>query len=328
MTNLDSIKIEVPNECIIHLGDRFVNTTTTNNNANQIKNISTLNGTGVIGYKSTLYDHIRGVSIFELSAKILGPDYFEGITLNTIHQVADTINDSKQLIIDPYKFIESATVHKADITNNLKFDVLDRKLFNTLATLPVNKKYDVTHYNVKSNLGVTYRNKAKTVRDRLIFYCKTTELLAKDKDLRKQPYATKVFNQFKNVLRVESNHSQHKEYKHIFGSCNLLDMLSSTANVNYDKFTKLTHNKTDLVLFPEFEGMKFGEIMRYGGYKYICDGCNMDWQLIDKVMRIYTGKNYSRDIKPLQAWYNTYNQTTRIVDFDVIKHIKELLLAA
>jgi hypothetical protein len=45
-------------------------------------------------------------------------------------------------------------------------------------------------------------------------------------------------------------------------------------------------------------------------------------------MRIYTGKNYSRDIKPLQAWYNTYNQTTRIVDFDVIKHIKELLLAA
>jgi len=327
MTKLDSIKIEVPNDCILSLGDRFVNTQSYNSKDAQIKNISTLNGTGVLGYKSTLYDHIRGVSIFELSAKILGADYPQSIHLGTIQQVADTINDSKLITIDPYKFIESAIIHKIDITDNLRPDVLDKKLFNTLATLPVNKKYDVTHYNLKTNLGVTYRNKATSIRDRLIFYCKTTELI-KDKELKKQPYAAKVFNQLKGVLRVESNHSQHKEYKHLYGSKNLLDILGSDVKVNYDKFTKLTNKATDLVLFPEFEGMMYKEIIRYGGYKYICESCNMDWQLIDKVMRIYTGKNYSREIRPVKAWYNTHNQNTRIVEFDVIQHIKELLYAA
>jgi hypothetical protein len=327
MTNLDSIKIEVPNDCILQLGDRFVNTQSFNSKETQTKNISTLNGTGVLGYKSTLYDHIRGVSIFELSAKILGENYPKGINLDTIHQVAETINNSKLITIDPYKFIETAIIHKIDITDNLRPDVLDKRLFNTLATLPVNKKYDVTHYNQKTNLGVTYRNKAKTVRDRLIFYCKTTELI-KDKELKKQPYAAKVFNQLKGVLRVESNHSQHKEYNHLYGSKNLLDILGSDVKVNYDKFTKLTNKTTDLVLFPEFEGMKYKEIIKYGGFKYICESCNMDWQLIDKVMRIYNPGNYYRDIDEVRAWYNTHNQNTRIVDFDVIKHIKELLYAA
>jgi hypothetical protein len=166
---------------------------------------------------------------------------------------------------------------------------------------------------------VTFSEKGKDV-NRIFIY--------RDKELRKQPYAVKVFNDFKDVVRVESNHAQLKSLRQLYGSTNLLDILGSNARVNYQRFTSITAKTTDIRLFTEFEGMKWNEIVKREGFRGICERCNMDWFLIDRFIRIHNTNNY-RSVRPeLRAYYNTLNQNTRIVEFDVVQHIKELLYAA
>lgn len=327
MTKLDSIKVKVPNDCILGLGGRFITTNMVDSNKNELQNKSSLTTTGVLGFKSCIVDNRSQHTIFEFSAKILGPDYFEGIHLGTIQQVADTINNSKLLTIDPYKFIERAEVLKADVTDNLKPEITGEKLYNTLALLPISKKYKVTHYDDKKTTGIEWWGQQKTKRDRMILYDKTKSLIA-DKDLRKQPYAVKVFNDFKDVVRVESNHAKLKDLRELFGSTTLLDILGSNARVNHKRFTSITNKSTDIRLFTEFEGMKWNEIVKREGFRGICERCNMDWFLIDRFMRIHNTNNY-RSVRPeMKAYYNTLNQNTRIVEFDVVEHIKQLLLVA
>jgi hypothetical protein len=327
MTKLDSIKVKVPNDCILGLGDRFITTNIVDAKENQLQNKSSLTTTGVLGFKSAIVDNRQQQTIFEFSAKILGADYFEGIHLGTIQQVADTINNSKLLTIDPYKFIESAEVLKLDATDNLRPEITGEKLYNTLALLPISKKYKVTHYESNTTLGIEWWGQQKTKRDRMILYDKTKDLI-RDKELRKQPYAVKVFNDFKDVVRVESNHAQLKSLRQLYGSTNLLDILGSNARVNYQRFTSITAKTTDIRLFTEFDGMKWNEIVKREGFRGICERCNMDWFLIDRFIRIHNTHNY-RGVRPeLRAYYNTLNQNTRIVEFDVIQHIKDLLLVA
>jgi len=327
MTKLDSIKVKVPNDCILGLGDRFITTNIVDAKGNELQNKSSLTTTGVVGFKSSIVDNRQQHTIFEFSAKILGGDYFQGIHLGTIQQVADTINNSKLLTIDPYKFIESAEVLKLDATDNLRPEITGEKLYNTLALLPISKKYKVTHYESKTKLGIEWWGQQKTVRDRMILYDKTKNLIG-DKELRKQPYAVKVFNDFKDVVRVETNHAKLKDLRQLYGSTNLLDILGSNARVNYQRFTSITNKTTEIRLFTEFDGMKWNEIVKREGFRGICERCNMDWFLIDRFIRIHNTNNY-RSVRPeLRAYYNTLNQNTRIVDFDVIQHIKELLYAA
>ena len=327
MANLDSIKVKVPNDCILGLGDRFITTNIVDAKGNELQNKSSLTTTGVVGFKSSIVDNRQQQTIFEFSAKILGPDYFQGINLGTIQQVADIINNSKLLTIDPYKFIESAEVLKLDATDNLRPEITGEKLYNTLALLPISKKYKVTHHENNKTSGIEWWGQQKTVRDRMILYDKTKNLIG-DKELRKQPYAVKVFNDFKDVVRVESNHAQLKDLRQLYGSTNLLDILGSNAKVNYQRFTSITAKTTEIRLFTEFDGMKWNEIVKREGFRGICERCNMDWFLIDRFIRIHNTNNY-RSVRPeLRAYYNTLNQNTRIVDFDVIQHIKDLLLVA
>jgi len=328
MTNLDSIKIQLPNDCLLSLGDRFNHTQSIDNKGRELQNKSTLTTTGLLGFKGVIVDNQKGVSTFEFSAKILGENYPQGINLNTITQVAENINNSKQLTVDVNRFIENAEVLRLDVTDNIRPEVTSEILYSSLALIPVNKKYHVDHYNTKTNLGVVFKGNQKTVRDRLILYDKVKDLL-RDKELRKQPYAIKVFNAFKDVVRVESNHSKFKDLKQLYGSRNLLDILGSDVKVNHKRFTSITNKSTDIKLFTQFEGMKWSEIVKYEGFKGICELCSMDWRLIDMFIRVHNPHNYRRGIREeLKAFYNSLNHNAKTVDINLIEHIKQLLLVA
>ena len=66
------------------------------------------------------------------------------------------------------------------------------------------QKYDISYYRSKSNLGVVWSGKQKTLKDRFIFYDKTKEI-KKDKTLFSTYYSNKITNDFIGVNRIEQN---------------------------------------------------------------------------------------------------------------------------
>lgn len=329
MTRLDSTKILINSEAINGLSEHFVSSQTVNGQGELLTDKQILQYTKCLGLKSVIIDNNTTTASIEISAKILGSNYFEGINQNTIQQAIETINKTGLISLNVNSVIDTAEVLRCDVTDNIKPEIINEVFYKTLASLPIAKKYHIDLYNRQNNLGVVYKGSQKTVRDRIIFYDKTLDLV-KDKALKSRPYAVNLFNQFKGVVRVESNHSQFKQLNKHFGSRNLSDILKSSAKVNYNVFSRIT-DKTkdiDLRLFNQFEGMKFNQIRNYLGDKGIIDLCNNDWQSIERFIRTYNKHNYRHYKKSIQTVYNSLNQETKIIDLNIINHIKQLLYAS
>ena len=326
MVRLDSIKLSVPNEVINSFGNSFITSQSVNSNGQILSDKMTLTNTGVLGFKSVITDNRNSSSTFELSAKILGVDYIEGINQNTIQKAVETINKTKLVNVNVNRFLDTAEVLRCDVTDNIKPEIVNETFYKTLSALPIAKKYHIDLYNTKRNLGVVYKGNQKTVRDRIIFYDKTFDIV-RDKEFKNSPYAHKLFNDFKGVVRVESNHSQFKALQKHFGSRNILTVLKSPVKVNYNVFSRITDNTTDinLSLFSQFEGMKFSSIRNFLGDKGIIEMCNYDWQQIELFIKVYNTNNYRHYKKTIRTVYNSLMQQQNKVDLNIIQHIKQLL---
>jgi len=329
MVRLDSIKLLVKNDVINSYGNQFLDTRTNNGDGILLSDKSSLNKTGLNGFKNVIIDKRNDTASFEFSAKILGSDYFEGINQNTIQKAIENINKTGLIDLNVNKFLDTAEILRVDITDNIKPEINGEIFYKTLASLPIAKKYHTDLFNTKSNLGVVYKGTQKTVRDRIIFYDKTMDLI-RDKSLRQSPYANQLFKQFQNVVRVESNHSEFKGIRKHLGTRNLLDALKTDIKPNYDVFTRITDktNDIDLRLFSQFEGMKFNAIRAYLGDKGIIELCNNDWQQIELFIRVHNKNNYRHYKKTIKSVYNTLNQETKTIDLNIINHIKQLLNVA
>lgn len=329
MVRLDSIKLLVKTDVINSYGNQFLDTRTNNGDGILLSDKSSLNKTGLNGFKNVIIDKRNETASFEFSAKILGSDYFEGINQNTIQSAIENINKTGLIDLNVNKFLDTAEFLKVDVTDNIKPEIINEVFYKTLASLPIAKKYHVDLYNNKSNLGVVYKGSQKTVRDRMIFYDKPLDLI-RDKSLKGLPYANKLFKQFQNVVRVESNHNDFKGIRKHLGTRNLLDALKSNIKPNYDIFTRITDKTTDidLRLFTQFEGMKFNAIRAYLGDKGIIELCNNDWQQIELFIKVHNKNNYRHYKKTIKSVYNTLNQETKTIDLNIINHIKQLLNAA
>lgn len=326
MIRLDSIKLQVSNEVINSFGSSFISSQSADTNGVILTDKLTLNNTGYTGFKSFITDRKTNSSTLEVSAKILGTDYIEGINQNTIQQALETVNKTKHLDINVNRFLDIATVLRCDVTNNIKPEVFNETFYKTLAALPIAKKYHIDLFNTKRNLGVVYKGNQKTVRDRIIFYDKTLDII-RDKEFRNSPYANKLYNDFKGVVRVESNHSQFKALNKHFGDRNLLTVLKSPVKLNYNVFSRITDKTTDvnLALFNQFEGMKFSAIRGYLGDKGIIELCNNDWQQIELFIKVYNTNNYRHFKKHIRTVYNTITAQQSKTDLNIINHIKQLL---
>lgn len=325
MIRLDSTKITLPTQSILSLSDRFQRSTKVEQGV-IISDKSDFKTKDIIGLKSISIDNLNHTAVVEFSAKILGSDYIEGVNKNTIQMVVENINTSKIVKFDTNCFLDTAEILRCDVTDNIKTDLSNDMLFKTLSALPIAKKYHVDYYNTKSNSGVVYKGNQKTIRERIIFYDKTKDIL-RSKDLRALPYAQKLFNDFNGVARVESNHSDFKTLRKLFGTRNLCEALESPTKVNYDVFSRITDKTNDfnLSLFNQFEGMKFHQIRSYLGDKGIIDMCSNDWAQIENFIRRFNPSNYRHYKKQIRLVYNSLNQETKVIDLTLINHIKQLL---
>lgn len=330
MVRLDSTKILVPNEVINHVNRYdFILKQDANGDGVLISDKLQTTQTGLNGFKSIIIDNRTQTTTVELSAKILGSNYFEGINLNTVSQAVETINKTGIITFDVNRFLDKSQVLRCDVTDNIKPEVTGETFYKTLASLPIAQKYRTDLFNRKNNLGVTWNGQQKTIRDRIIFYDKTLDII-RDKQFKNSPYAHKLYNDFKGVVRVESNHSQFKQLNKIFGTRSLTGILESDVKTNYQIFNRITDKTSDidLRLFNQFEGMKFGAIRNRLGDEGIIKLCNFDWQKIELFIKVYNTNNYRHYKKTIRAVYNDLNQQVNKTNLNLINHVKTLLYAA
>jgi len=329
MLNLDSIKISFDSAAIQRHSNQFLSKSTWNADGEIMSESKQLSKIDCNGFKSVSIDSLNGKTTIELSAKILKENYHFGINKNTIENVISNINRHGAIQIDSNKFLDSAEICRCDITDNIKPDNNGEMFFKTLSIIPIATKYQTDLWNTPTNLGVVYKGKQTSIRERIIFYDKIKDI-NKDKEIRNSPYAHKLNKDFKGVVRVESNHSKFKDLRHLFGTRKLNEVLQTDKKVNYEMFSRITKKTTDidLRLFNQFEGMRYNEIRKYLGDKGIIEVCGFEWIRVELFLKTFTKHNYRHYKQDLKKVFNSLKQATKQTDINIIEHIKQLLYAA
>lgn len=279
------------------------------------------------GVKSICLDKLSGNVFLEMSAKVLNKEYFELININTIEKVFENVN-SKAIQFNINKAIDSAKVLKCDVTNNLKVNKDITEYINALSQLKYNYNYDVNEYK---NESIIFRGNKKTVKDRLIFYDKFKELQTfKNKEFIRD-FTIQDLNKFKNILRVETNLTKHRQMRKIFNTkeLKLVDILKSEKKVNFNMFSKV--KEKEITLFNEHKEMSLQQIENRKGTEYIIKQLGYNMKLIRKFIRErIKGNIYSRYIPKYKQVLNEMlvEQKGYKQECILIKEIESLLQVA
>lgn len=324
MANLDSVKILFPNECINSFSPEFIHKPEYSNKV-LIKDVSQCKNKSILGLNQITIDNIHETTTLEFSAKILKSNYIKGLNINTIDEAINNINNTGIIDLNKNKIIDFAEVLRCDVTDNIKPESNSQLFYKTLSSLPIPRKYETSLFNTKNNLGVVWKGNQKSFKERQIFYDKCKQL-ATDKLIK--PFSNKVYNDFKNVVRVETNLASYKTINQYLGSRQLNEVLSSNEKVNYRIFSKITKSITecDLKLFTEFEGMKFGAIRKRLGDEGIIKLNNYDWNKIEHFIRTFNPNNYRHYKNEIKHVYNDLKAKRGDYNVNIIEHVKELLL--
>ena len=171
--------------------------------------------TGIVRYHNKVLKETHRNSIFGLgkcivandkielafSAKILGNEYFEGITLDTIPLVVKEINDITGMNISVDGILTKSIMRSFDNTYNLPLDehgvvgeYVKALQFGSVGS----SKLGVTGYGDES---IVFKLETTTTKNRILFYDKIAQLQKKDKEFYR------IFNtdKFDNTLRCELN---------------------------------------------------------------------------------------------------------------------------
>lgn len=195
----------------------------------------------------------------ELSAKVLGSNYFDGININRIEQVWETLNTIPQIVLD-HAIIEQAMILRCDNTYTLPVSKPIHKILSTLKVYPNNHKYQVNDFKDES---LIYKHKGKSIRERLILYDKMRELGSDKNNKDFFDAISKGLDTSKNYLRIECNISKFADMQSLFNvpkkaysGIRLIDALNSKENPTlkvYNKIMSANNCDTQIDLFQEGE---------------------------------------------------------------------------
>lgn len=296
MITLDSIKIHAPSDVIKNrnTGVFRLDYGCSEDDGQVQKNKLIANG-NIHGFKRVEIDNIKNEVQIEMSAKILGDDYFKLINLNTIEQAFDRINNTGIIEIDK-KQIDQFSVHSVDCTKNLKGSNPPKIILDNLALLPQNTKYSRAPYrgtgDNKHKTGLVWTGKQKSFKERLLVYDKHTELNTERKFIKSVNNPMAVLNQFHNITRVECAFTNYARIREFFGVSdqNLLRLLGSDQNPNFRVYRRIKGNgNIQLELFTYPETMKWHDLVKYYGLRQMCIDCNGDLSLLADLVRKHVG---------------------------------------
>jgi hypothetical protein len=211
------------------------------------KSIFGLNNVGIINDKIEL----------KFSGKILGDDYFEGITLDTIPTVVKEINKVTGMNISVDGILTESTMRTFDNTFNILLDETDKigeyvksLNFGSVGT----QKLGVTGYGDDS---VVFKLDTTSTKNRIIFYNKLVEIQSKDKEF----YRIYNTDRFIDTLRCELNVVGLEKMRNFYNiptykKPSLGDILTSKNNCISKQFSRFVDIKSSQQLLFSVDNLK------------------------------------------------------------------------
>lgn len=272
MVRLDSLKIKFPlsADFQLNLADciRKQVSYPEKPNPNQLIDKPEKNPLNIITYEIPKSDLPFGVKSIiqkksevevELSAKVLGSNYFDGINIDTINQVWESLGSIPQATFNE-SLIPQAMVLRCDNTYTLPISKPIQTIIQTLKVFPTNHKYQVNDFK---NESLIYKHKGSSKRERLILYDKLVELGSDKSNKDFFDAISKGLDTSKNYLRIECNISKFSDMKDLFNvssiaysGIKLIDALNSKENPTlkvYNKIMSANNCDTQIDLFQVSE---------------------------------------------------------------------------
>ena len=265
------------------------------------------------GLKYIEYRERNEQIIIETTSKILLDNYYDMITIDTVEQLFDKINNTGIVKIDKTK-IDQFNTYSLDITQNIDAhligeDLTPGKVINSCATI-TNDKFETNRYKGKKDdkyrTGIEYRTRLKENNERLIIYDKETEVNRS----KKGDKVSKLFwdnvsrplilrNKFENIVRPEMNIRSKDRMREYLKTDNFIQILQSKEQPLYKIFSKIKrYDYSQLELFNYPDHYKWYMIEKIEGRKSIIKKCDYNIELIRGYMRQYLeAKNISRYIR-------------------------------
>lgn len=311
MVRLDSILIKAPADVITSINTDLFEHKQLRKGDNILSDDYSINRVDV-GIKQIRLDAKTNDLYIDCSAKNLKRDYVEGINKNTFTQIVENINRVGVMTIDTNSLYDSASILRADVTDNVNLGYDNKTIVEALSLVPLSSKYDVSPYMQKRNLGIVYKGKQKSFKERQIFYDKFIDLnfSGHNKELRQIVPMDKYHSDFKDTIRVETNLTSFALIRKYLGSTDLKKILENDTRTNATVFKKITSSADNQVqtLFSEYEAMTIREIIRLEGIKGIIKNANYDWQFIDRFLKVKTPNNYRKTRIEFKKYYNQMTQ--------------------
>ena len=343
MITADSISFQVSNDSLKRIDRKqFLNAITFDGEGKEIVNKLYLKDQS-LGLKNISISKRNYSTEIELSSKILKENYKDLIHKNNIELVVKKINDLGAVQFDTNEFIDSALVHRIDITNNLKPETSIVKICRDLFIYSTANKYKVERAD--TNTGLTVNGIARSNKERMIFYDKFEELNRNIKTNRILKQSINI-NDFTGVLRVENNLRSYADIRSAFGLSSgktlfLKDLLSSRKKVNYNSFVKMFDlNNTDNLDFAllnerkvfirdlDLEARGFANYQKLVGNRQIVINCDYNIKLIYYVVKSKVKGNAHSAYIPMFKKLIKEMRCEILGDIQSINEVTELLLVA
>lgn len=185
-------------------------------------------------YLEIKIDYFRGELVVEFCGKILGKDYPKLISLETIKQCFQIINNKGFCLLNIDSIIRNAEVSKCDITKDVKG--IDVKFLNSYIKSHISNynKYVNQKPQKNKNLIIEKNVSSNRCKKRISIYNKQEEMNSADNIRYSRNYGLK--ENFDNTTRFELNlnsKEQVREALHIQDN-KLISVLNSNANPIYD----------------------------------------------------------------------------------------------
>ncbi len=262
MQTFDTIKLQLPAECVNRVEwAAFNHTTVENGKTGEKQAMSKARHDSLpIGVISLGYKEGQDFQLI-ISAKTLKDNYLQGINLNTFEQALKAVEPVMQ--INPYKLIESdSKVYLCDTTNNVQrkqlADASQYDVCQALLAGRANDRFAPKWYESTKKLGVEFHG-TQQEKNRLICYSKNLDLLKPQNKgfMNSISNPAKMLHDAEQVIRFEVNHTSFAAMKGRFVVTDntLKQLLNSKEPVNRNFLAKVLNIKgnNQMGLFDEWQ---------------------------------------------------------------------------
>ena len=293
MNQFDSLVIKFPTEIGKIKEDRFDNVCSVVPNLNNTE------------YKSTIFKRTETpwlkitanlkTTKIEFSSKVLGDDYPELISLNTIEKTAESLQ--KFIDVKLEDLLKHATVSSCDVTQNLLVKHLLPQYIYALSCV-THPDFQVTRYRLKS---VVFTTLGATLKERVTWYNKSADLRkVQNAEFLKSVNSNRMFERFRGVLRVERNLSKsilvHRALA-VPPPRYLKDVLSSRKKPILSLFRRITSNSCPPFQPSSTPPQRFSEELKTRGKQALAQDYNFNPTAIFAHVDSRTSKQMARHYK-------------------------------